>query len=220
VIGTSPLRRRRFTTYPPQPMHRFVRLAFATLTLAVVASCDRATPLESTAAPVTAPPRTSLLDPVTGLVGGLLHGILDCPSDQALSATTTIGPEGGSLAAGGFRVDFPAGAVESPQTFVLDVPAGRYLQIDVRAEGYDHYWFDTPVTVTLDASRCGLLPPGLQVWNDDPQTYALLAPMGGVLDLLSRTVQFRTSHFSGYTIAWGACPDGNARAGLGRASRA
>jgi hypothetical protein len=184
-------------------MHRSARFVLAALALVAVATgCDRSTPLDPAAAPVSAPVRTSLLGPITGILTGTLHGILDCPSDQTLSATATIGPEGGTLAAGGFRVDFPAGAVQSPQTFVLDVPAGRYLELDVRAEGYAHYWFDAPVTVTLDASRCGLLPPGLQVWNIDEQSKALLEPMGTVLDLLSRTVQFRTQHFSGYTIAW------------------
>ena len=183
--------------------HRSVRFVLAALTLVATATgCDRATPLEPTAAPASATVRTSLLDPVTGILTGTVHGILACPSDQTLSATATIGPDGGTLAAGGFLVEFPAGAVRSPETFVLDVPAGPYLELDVRAEGYAHYTFDAPVAVTLDASRCGLLPPGLQVWNIDEQSKALLEPMGTVVDLLSRTVRFRTSHFSGYTIAW------------------
>lgn len=184
-------------------MHRSARFLLATLALTAAAtSCDRPAPLDPVAAPTAASVRPSLLSPVTGILTGTLHGLLSCPTDEARSATATIGPEGGVLAAGGFRVDFPAGAVQSAQTFVLDVPAGDLLEIDVTAEGHEHYWFDVPVTVTLDASRCGVLPPGLQVWNIDEQSKALLEPMGGVLDLLSRTVRFRTSHFSGYTIAW------------------
>ena len=184
------------------PMLRSARLVLAALVLSVVAtSCDRPAPLDP-APPAIAPARTSLLGPITGIITGTLHGLLDCPADQSLSATATVGPEGGTLAVGGFRVDFPAGAVRAPETFVLDVPAGRHLEIDVRAGSSEHYVFDTPVTVTLDASRCGLLPPGLQVWNIDTDSKALLEPMGTVLDLLTRTVRFRTSHFSGYTIAW------------------
>jgi hypothetical protein len=183
--------------------HRSARLVLAALAFVAAATgCERSTPLDPAAAPAIAPVRPSLLGPIGGILTGTLHGIIDCPSDASLSATATIGPDGGTLAVGGFRVDFPAGAVQSPQTFVLDIPAGPYLELDVRAEGYAHYWFGAPVTVTLDASRCGLLPPGLQVWNIDEQSKALLEPMGTVFNLLSRTVRFRTSHFSGYTIAW------------------
>src|SRR5689334_25273334 len=97
------------------PMLRSARLVLAALVLSVVAtSCDRPAPLDP-AAPAIAPARTSLLDPITGILTGTLHGLLDCPADQSLSATATVGPEGGTLAVGRFRVDFPAGAVRAPE---------------------------------------------------------------------------------------------------------
>lgn len=184
----------RSMSFARAPLAR-VLVACAAL-VASVAGCDRASPVAPERAPTA--PRTSLLGGVLGTVPQLLG----CPSDESQSASAVIGPEGGSLVSGGFRVDFPAGAVDSARTFTLSVPASRYLEIEVHADGFEHYVFATPVTVTLDASRCGVLPLGLQVWNIDTETKALLEPMGGSLDLLTRTVRFRTPHFSGYTIAW------------------
>ena len=184
-------------------MHRSVRFALAAFVLAAggTASCDHPAPLDPAAAPSSIPGPRADLDPITGNLTPPAQ-ILDCPVEEEQSTTGTIGPEGGTLAAGGFRIDFPAGAVASPQAFVVDVPAGRYLELDAHAVGYEHFWFAVPVTVTLDVSRCGLLPPGLQAWNIDSATKTLLEPMGGVVDSLSGTIQFHTPHFSGYTIAW------------------
>jgi len=181
-------------------MHRSARLSLVALLLAV--GCDRQAPLDPTPAP--SRPSADLLGTVTGVLTPVVQPLrlLACTDAAALSATATIGPGGGTLAAGGFRVDFPAGAVASPQTFTLTVPAGRNVEIDVRAAGYEHFWFATPVTVTLDASRCGLLPSGLQVWNVDEVTKAPIEAMGGAIDALTGTVRFQTPHFSGYTIAW------------------
>jgi hypothetical protein len=176
-------------------MNRLVRVVLGALSLALLgAACDRPMP----AAPIApaAPAHRDLLSAITGLQ------LLSCPSGTTQSASAVIGPDGGTLAVGRFRVDFPAGAVPSPETFVLTVPASQHLDIEVHADGYEHYTFATPVDVTLDLSRCGLLPPGLQVWNVDLATSALLEPMGGTLDLLSRTMRFRAPHFSGYSIAW------------------
>ena len=147
--------------------------------------------------------------PSGGLIGDVLGGVLGtvtrlaCPTDASRRGTAVVGPEGGALVVDGFRVDFPEGAVARPETFTLEVLAGQYLEIEVHAEGYEHYVFARPVAVTLDLSACGgLLPSGLRAWYIDSETKALLAPMGGILDLGARTLRFQTPHFSGYTIAW------------------
>ena len=57
-------------------------------------------------------------------------------------------------------------------------------------------------SVCSSGSGGGLLPSGLRAWYIDSQSKALLAPMGGLLDLTARTLRFQTPHFSGYTIAW------------------
>ena len=193
-------------------MHRPARLALVALVLA--AGCDRQAPLDPTLTPSHA--SADLLGTVAGAVPGAVAGtvtgvlttvaqplrLVDCGPANGYSATATIGPDGGTLAAGRYRVDFPAGAVASPQTFTLTVPSGRNVEIDVRADGYEHFWFAAPVTVTLDVARCGVLPTGAQVWNVDEVTKAPLEAMGGVVDALTGTMQFQTLHFSGYTIAW------------------
>ena len=181
---------------------RSLRAAALLFALAGV-GCDR--PDAPTAprplAPSAAPAGDLLGSAVDGTLGAVSR--LACPTDVSRRGTAVVGPEGGALVVDGFRVDFPAGAVAQPETFALEVAAGTYLEIEVHAEGYEHYAFATPVTVTLDLSRCGgLLPSGLRAWYIDSQSKALLEPMGGIVDLSTRTLRFQTPHFSGYTIAW------------------
>ncbi|GLC23865.1 hypothetical protein [Roseisolibacter agri] len=185
-------------------MRAFRFLRAATLLLALAgAGCDRPdAPTAPRALAPTAAPSGGLLGSV---VGGVLGTVtrLACPTEASRRGTAVVGPEGGALVVDGFRVDFPAGAVPEPETFSLEVVAGQNLEIEVHAEGYAHYLFARPVTVTLDLSTCGgLLPAGLQAWYIDSDTKALLAPMGGLLDPTARTLRFQTPHFSGYTIAW------------------
>lgn len=185
-------------------MRVFRSLRAATLLLALAGiGCDRPE------APTAPRPLAPAAAPASGLVGDVVGGTLGtltrlaCPTDQARRGSAVVGPEGGALVVDGFRVDFPAGAVSQPETFVLEVVAGQYLEIEVHAEGHAHYQFASPVAVTLDLSRCGgLLPASAAAWHIDSQTKALLESMGGELDVLSRRLRFRTPHFSGYTIAW------------------
>ncbi|HKO29065.1 MAG TPA: hypothetical protein VJU80_16525, partial [Solirubrobacteraceae bacterium] len=81
--------------------------------------------------------------------------LLVCPSNHTMSASRVIGPEGGEVTIAGNRVQIPAGAVAQPTTFTLSAPAGRYMQLDISAAGYDHYFFQSPVTVTINYARCG-----------------------------------------------------------------
>jgi hypothetical protein len=188
-------------------MRVFRSLRAAALLLAMASvGCDRAVAPTAPALPATAAPTAA---PANGLIGDVLGGVLGavnrlvCPVDQARSGSAVVGPEGGALVVDRFRVDFPAGAVAQAETFDFEVVPGRYLEIEVHARGHAHYQFATPVTVTLDVSRCGsLLPSGMRAWHIDSQTKALLEPMGGVYDAGARTLRFQTPHFSGYTIAW------------------
>lgn len=127
---------------------------------------------------------------------------LACPTDADLWGSAVVGPEGGTVAAGAVRVDFPAGAVAASQTFTAHVVGGTYVDVELTAGDSAHYAFAVPVTVTLDLSRCGALPSGLRAWYMDSQTKSLLEDMGGTLDLTGKTLRFTTPHFSGYTVAW------------------
>lgn len=134
---------------------------------------------------------------LTPVVGSLLY----CPASESATTAGTIGPEGGVLRVGGHRVSVPAGAVAESTTFVMTVPAGQYLEVDVSAMGVEHYTFRAPVAITLDFSRCPLYLGPYRAWYIDTTTKALLEDMGGVSDLLSRTHTFQTGHLSGYAVA-------------------
>ena len=130
--------------------------------------------------------------------------LITCPADDSQSATGLIGPLGGVLAAGNTRVLIPADAVLSSTTFTLSVPSSKYVEIEVTAQGSEHFVFELPVTVTIDYARCSrsdLDQALLSAWNINPVTKALLERMVSVDDKLARTVSFSTIHFSGYAVA-------------------
>jgi hypothetical protein len=127
---------------------------------------------------------------------------LACPTNLDLSGSTVIGPEGGTFSAPGIRVDVPAGAVATTETFTVKMVGGDYVDIELTAGGAEHYTFAVPVTITLDLSHCGQLPASLRAWYIDSETQALVEDMGGELNLIDRTLRFTTPHFSGYTVAW------------------
>lgn len=132
------------------------------------------------------------------------HSLITCSVDQAQSATAIIGPLGGVLSAGNSRVVIPEGAVSAATTFTLTVPASRYVEIEVTADGGEHYVFALPVTVALDYSRCkrsDLDQTPLTAWNIDPASKVLLEAMVGVDDKSTHVVTFSTIHFSGYAVA-------------------
>jgi hypothetical protein len=179
-------------------MHRRTRLhlAFAAvLALLGGASCSSDT--------LTAPQ-----PPARGDLLGISFGspsLITCTSPgTSQSVTSLIGPLGGVLAVGNTQVIIPADAVLSPTNFTLTVPASKYVEIEVTAEGTEHFLFAQPVTVVLDYSRCSRWDLNLKLltaWNIDPVTKAMLEPMVSVDNKLLRTVTFTTLHFSGYAVA-------------------
>lgn len=147
----------------------------------------------------TAPTRES--GPSTSLFSS--PALIACPSATTQTNSGLIGPLGGVLSAGGVVVTIPAGALLAPTQFTLTVPASQYLEIDVKADGADHYVFQREVAVAIDYGRCGVPPlhAPLTAWNIDPDTKALLEQMPTVDAQLTHTVIFSTIHFSGYAVA-------------------
>lgn len=168
------------------------RLALALL---AVAGCS---------ADVTSPSRPATPHPdLLGLSGGGA-ALIDCPGSTTQSTSSRIGIGGGVLAVGGTTVVIPLGAVIFPEDFTLTVPASPYAEIRVRTGSAEHYVFQSPVTMSIDYSRCAspaLDGRALSVWNIDPDTKALLAPMTSVDEKLTHTVVFTTIHLSGYAVA-------------------
>jgi hypothetical protein len=177
-------------------------LALLALTVACAAPERVAAP--AVAAPVAAPAH-SLLLPLLGLVGTVGH-LVECtlPDVRTRGDTAVIGAEGGSLAVGRTHVEIPAGAVSSPETFVLTVPATSQVQVEVHAIGYEHYQFAAPVAVTVDYGRCGDLSADgnpLHAWYVEGSDARAIEDMGGVADPIAQTLTFRTPHFSVYMLA-------------------
>lgn len=130
--------------------------------------------------------------------------LVECPSTSTTSATGIVTPLGGVVSAGGTSVIVPEGAVLEATTITVSVPASKYMEVDVSVAGLDHFTFQVPVTIVLGYSRCtrsDIDKSTLTAWYIDSNTKALLAPMGGIDDKLSRTVTFTTGHLSGYALA-------------------
>src|SRR3712207_4207585 len=72
---------------------------------------------------------------------GTATQILACPAAEARSASTVIGPLGGTLSVAGNRLSVPPGAVLLPTRFTLTAPATEEVKVEVHAEGVEHYQF-------------------------------------------------------------------------------
>jgi hypothetical protein len=79
------------------------------------------------------------------------------------------------------------------------------MEVDIQANNLASFLFNTPVSVTIDYSRCDpatTAGKSLSVWHIDQTSKALLENMGGVNDTIARKITFSTPHLSGYAIAF------------------
>ena len=133
--------------------------------------------------------------------------LLECPNATVRSASAVIGSTGGSVQLDNHRLNVPAGAVKGrKRTFTLTVPASNYMDVEIRADGQEHFTFDAPVSVTIDYSRCtrqNILKDDLHIFHIDPVTKEILDDMGGVDDKTATVVTTGTDHLSGYAIGQG-----------------
>ena len=133
---------------------------------------------------------------------GARHDLLSCPGgDDDAKATAIIGPQGGSLALGGFVMVVPKGAVLDTTTFVMRVPEAKVLKVKIRARGEQHFTFEKPVTITLDYSRCASVPTDPTAWYVDENTNGELEQMPGANNPGAQTFTLQTGHLSGYALA-------------------
>ena len=168
---------------------RSALLALAVLPLASCADSPRRTD------DIVAPPSINL-SPGTRL--------LECPTSQSASAFGLVGVLGGVVSLQGNSVALPFGAVSLPTLITLRVPPSPYVEVDVTANDLPSFVFRQPISITIDYSRCPASATegaALTVWHIDPETKALLEPMGGVNDPVRRRITFTTGHLSGYAIA-------------------
>jgi hypothetical protein len=129
-----------------------------------------------------------------------------CPSEDGASSRAWIGQDGGRLRARGSSISIPAGAVLEPTLFEIEVPASRYMKVEIHAVGRSDYQFARPATITINFSRCpsGAIPYGATIGGAyvDSATGAVLQLMGGTVDWNGDKLSFPTDHLSGYVVAY------------------
>lgn len=133
--------------------------------------------------------------------------LLSCAAPPVVAVGGSIMDDsGGSLTVGRRRLRVPPGALHADQRVVMSTPASAHVMVDLKVEGFEHYTFDRPVTVTIDYSRCTdaeLAAAGaLRVVYIDPATLDILEDMGGAVDSAAHTITFETGHFSTYAVAY------------------
>ena len=132
--------------------------------------------------------------------------LVECPISTSTSNSGLITPLlGGLVAVGNTSIAVPAGGVLDPVEIRVQVPASRYVEVEITAGDAEHFLFSQTAIISIDYSRCerdDIRLRRLTAWHIDPVTKALLEPMGGVDDKLLRRVTFLTDHLSGYAIAF------------------
>lgn len=141
----------------------------------------------------------------SGVIAPHTPALLQCPSTQSLTTSAAVTGLGGVVSVGGTSVRIPAAALLSATTINLTVPASQYMEIEVNANNLTSFFFQQPISVTIDYSRCPIGEASktpLSVWHIDTQTKQLLDNMGGVDDKTTHSITFTTGHFSGYAVAF------------------
>jgi hypothetical protein len=170
-------------------VRRFVAVALA----AALTACS-----EPTTAPPSAAPPVSLNETETSA------SLLRCQWTFFDITWGFVGPLGGLLSLDGHSISVPPLALDRLVFITLRTPSTRFIEVEARVNGQDHFQFAQPITVTLDYSRCRsweLGPEPVTVWQIDPETKAFIRDMGGVDDRANKRISFTTDHFSGYAVA-------------------
>ncbi len=134
--------------------------------------------------------------------------LVECPTDVTKTTSATIDLLGGTLELDGHKVVIPANALLFPTEFTLTVPAGKYVKIDVTANGAEHFQFEKPVSMTISYARCTranidkIEKHNLDVFYVDGND-AILENMGGDQNTTDKTVTTSTDHLSAYAVGSG-----------------
>jgi hypothetical protein len=117
-----------------------------------------------------------------------------------------IGAEGGTLALGGTSVTIRAGVLSSPTTLTLSLPATGFMEVEIEADGQEHFVFAAAVSLEIDYSRCpaaDLRSRPLRVWHveDERASKVKFRNLGGTDDRANRKMSVATDHLSTYVIA-------------------
>ena len=101
----------------------------------------------------------------------------------------------------------------------MTIPKSPYVEIDVSAQGFEHYEFRRPVGITLSYARCAdsaLPKSSLDAWWIDLKTRDQLGGViFGVDDRTHKRLTFITDHLSGYAVVYRSGSDED-EVGFGR----
>lgn len=144
------------------------------------------------------------LEPAAAELASTSSTLLECPTNETLSVTDTLGLLGGTVTLDGHAITLPYGAVAFPTELTLTAPAGQYVELDIRANDLESFEFQEPVSIRISYDRCtrnNTADDLLTAWYIDSATKALLEDMGGTDDKEARNVTFSTDHLSAFAIA-------------------
>lgn len=151
----------------------------------------------------TAPVETFRSDPTSDkLLGNLGHGLIYCSPLPADSSTETIGPAGGTIAAGPHTLVIPAGALSEDVSITAIAPSDSVNSVMLQPEGLT-FAPGKPARLTLDYSNCpllGRLLPKRIAYTTDLLDILQLLP--SIDDLLHRKVSAPLEHFSRYAVSY------------------
>lgn len=181
-------------------MHATRSMLGALLAMAGVAALAACAPrAEAPGTEAAAPPPVYQTSPTTDN-----PRLLVCaPAASADSASREIGPEGGTLAVRGSRLQVPAAAVGKGLRFVLLEPVSDTVRVEVKPD----VPFQRPASLTISYARCGdplpVDPDSLRIYR---RTGNAWTDVGGPVevDRTARTVTTRElDHLSQYAIGAG-----------------
>lgn len=152
----------------------------------------------------TSPTDVAELDhPVSALSSGPV--LVECPTDVTRTVSKTIHPlSGGTIELDGHSLTVPALALLLPTEFTLTVPASRFVEVHVTANGEHGFEFLRTAGLTISYARCtrgNIDKVQLSAYKIHPVSKELLKSMGGSDDAVARSVTVLTDSLSAYAIA-------------------
>jgi hypothetical protein len=116
------------------------------------------------------------------------------------SVSAVIGPEGGTLQMdGGYRIDFPAGALSAPTTISM-APIGGYYGVELQPHGLTFpLWRQPVLTLSYAGASTSIFNRLVVVYVDDGNSILEVLPTQW--NPFANTLTTRLRHFSGYISA-------------------
>ena len=129
---------------------------------------------------------------------------LACPNTHTRAARAWIGPQGGTVGAGGAVLTLPAGAITDSTEFEVIVPVSPVYRVEIHAldaagAALPSFLFAAPAKIALNLSRCTLPATRLQAGYVVDQALRQIMQVGGT-DRTSGKYTFSSGHLSGFIV--------------------